>query len=152
MKIKLVIDFLSKEAEEIINYLYEYQKNQVIDLEIYGRSINNDEINQAYYGLYYANKYGVGLAYTHEIVKAYHRDHQDIGDLKVVAQTYELIGYDKNDMIDALMEGDYVEMHEYFQHLFEEDNITKDCFAYLYSDQNDKKIVIGFEEIKAVLQ
>ncbi|MDH6604351.1 putative DsbA family dithiol-disulfide isomerase [Bacilli bacterium PM5-9] len=146
MKIKLVIDFLAEESYELIKYLMEYQKNNEIDLELHGYDLNEkNEINKAYYGLYFASKYGVALAYVNEILKAKFEDMQDIGSLDVLANAYERIGFDRNDFIDAIMDGDYVEMFQYRQASLKKEETQNECFAYIYD--TDKKIVIGKDDI-----
>lgn len=141
--LKLIIDFKSKDSLEIINYFYELNKEQKQELEIHGYDLDKDEqLNKAYYSLYYANKFGVGLDYTKRILDAYHNENQDINSMATLAKLYQEIGYNPNDMIDALIEGDYEEMHKYAQYRFIKDELNDTCSIYYYNDQGLKEDTI----------
>lgn len=141
--LKLIIDFESKEALDIVNYFFELNKNEKQDVEIHGIDLKKDKkLNQAYYGLYYANKFGVGLEFTKRILDAYHLENQDINKLATLASLYKEIGCNPNDMIDALMEGDYPEMHEFIQFQYMKDKLDSPCSVYSYNDLGEKDEVI----------
>ena len=151
MKIKLIIDFQAKESLSIIDYFFEYRRSNNLDLEIHGYDVNETHsINNAYYGLYYANKFGVGLEYAHRILKALYEDNKDINNLDVLATSYSEIGFNCNDLIDAIMEGDYVEMHQYYQSVFKKEEINKPCYAYIYDP--DKHLLVGYQDIKNYIE
>lgn len=146
MKIKLVIDFQAQDSLDIIDYFFNYRRYHDLDMEIYGYDIEQTNlINNAYYGLYYANKFGVGLEYTHRVLNAFHKEGKDINNLEVLAQSYTDIGFNCNDLIDAIMEGDYVEMHQYYQSVFRKEAINKPCYAFIYD--SDKYLLESVQEI-----
>ena len=146
MKVKLVIDFLADDSYEIIKYLVEYKKYNELDLEIHGYDTENKgTINQAYYGLYYSAKYGVSLTYTERVLKAHFVENKDIGNLEVLASCYEDIGFNRHDLIDAMMDGDYVDMFEYLQASLSKEGINSRCYAYIFTDK--KELYVGKDEI-----
>ena len=152
MKIKLMIDFSNEEAKEVVDYLFEYRKTNDFELEILGYDLTeNDYFNNAYYGLYYANKYGVGLEYAKQVLNDHHTDNKDISRLDKVSESYQAIGHNKNDIIDAIIDGDYEEMHDYFQHRIKNEKIDEGCYAYIY-DNEEKKLLVGAKEIIAYLK
>ena len=87
MQLKLILDFSEKDSIKIVEFLYDYMcKNTMdseIELELSGFNSNkSDELNNAFYAFYYANKFGVGLEFALRILKAYHIENQNIIWLK----------------------------------------------------------------------
>ena len=146
MKVKLIIDFLNKESYELVQELVEYRKHNELDLEIQGYDLNRtEEINNAYYGLYYSTRYGVALEYVNRVLKAHYDEAKNIAQLDVLASCYRDVGFNPNDLIDAIMEGDFIGMHQYLQKAISSEAIDNHCFAYIYDDE--KELHIGKDAI-----
>lgn len=150
MKIKLVIDFSNKESLEAVDFLKEYIKTHPdLSVDIHGYDLDdNNEFNKAYYALYTANKYGVGLDYVHQILNDYYEKGLDINNVSVLADAYKAIGYNKNDMIDAIVDGEFEHMHEYLQNRYHGENYCDHCNILVYDDEkhvfNNTKNMIDY--------
>lgn len=143
MQLKLILDFSEKDSIKIVEFLYDYMcKNTMdseIELELSGFNSNkSDELNNAFYAFYYANKFGVGLEFALRILKAYHIENQNINDMSVLANLFEEINCCKFDLIDALHEGDYIQMHEYLQSRYRSEGLTKPINLYVYQGEEKK--------------
>lgn len=136
MKIKLIIDFSNKESLKIINFLQEYRKtHDDLNVDIQGIDINKDnKFFLTYQAMHYADKYGVALPYLHRLLNDYYNNGLDITSLQVLANDYQAIGYSRNNMIDALMEGEFDTLQEYLQARFDKENIHDHCNIYVYDD------------------
>lgn len=137
MKIKLVLDFSERESLDIVNYFKEYVKTHPdVSIDIHGYDLNdNHNLDKAYYALYTANKYGVGLEYVHQILNDYYNRELDINNVNVLADAYKEIGYNKNDMIDALIDGEFEQMHDYLQARYHSENYCDQCSILIYDDE-----------------
>lgn len=135
MKLKLIVDFLNPKSKEIVDYLYEFRKTHELDLEIVSYDemyLDNNNVNNAYYGLYYANRVGNALDYVKCVLDRKYNDGVDINDIDNLAQCYQAIGYNPHDLIEAIHEGDYEQMHEVFQTIYKNKGICEGavCIAY----------------------
>lgn len=137
MKIKLIIDFSDKESLKVINFLKEYRKtHDDLNLDIHGIDINQDnKFFLTYQAVHYADKYGVALAYLHRILNAYYNEGKDITSIKVLADCYQDIGFNRNDLIDALMDGEFDNLHEYLQARYLKEDISDYCTILVYDDE-----------------
>ncbi|WP_423363743.1 hypothetical protein [Mycoplasma sp. P36-A1] len=151
MKIKLIVDFMNPKSKDIVDYLFEYRKTNDLDLEIvsYDEFHLENKINNAYYGLYYANRMGNSLDYVKCVLDRKYVDGKDIADITELADCYSTIGYDKNDFIDALHEGDYPEMHAVFQEMYKNKGICEGAVCIAYPDNVEEIYDLG--QLKAAL-
>jgi predicted DsbA family dithiol-disulfide isomerase len=146
------MDFLNNESYELIKEIIMLKKERNIDIEIiaYNHS-HSDDINNAYYGYEYANNYGVGLEFLEILLRKHYIDSLDIGNSEIVADAFAELGYVRDNMIDAIIEGDYQDMHEFKQYRIKHDNVDSSIYALSYDDNNNKEVIIGKENILKTL-
>ncbi|MDR1781842.1 MAG: hypothetical protein LBR40_02460 [Bacilli bacterium] len=148
MKCIIYLDFLNKDSYELVDKLIDINKKKDIDVEIIGYDYNaSEDINNAYYGYNYAKKFGVGLEYLHLLLKKYHVDEIDISSMDVVAKSFEELGYEKFNMLDALHEGEYKLMQDYLDYKTKSNNIDCDIYAYVYDEEHNRTLVKGKDAI-----
>lgn len=141
MQLKLILDFSEKDAINIVDFLLDYMCKNTMDSEIeleisVFNSKNDDKLRNAFYAFLYANRFGVGLEYAQKLLNAYHVESKDINDMKVLANLFEEVNCNSHDMIDALIEGDYIQMLDYQQVRYRNEGLTNPVNAYVYQGED----------------
>jgi predicted DsbA family dithiol-disulfide isomerase len=148
MKIKLVIDFLDKDSYELVKYIKELSRTKAIDIEIVGYDFRKkNDLNNAYYGLHYTNRFGIGLDYTYKVLEAKYDNNLDINDIEVLADIYEALSYNRFDMIDALIDGDFAGTHEFIQYQLDKEQFKTMINAIIYDNENNKVMFDNKDDI-----
>ncbi|MGL4383216.1 MAG: hypothetical protein ACRCTA_05825 [Bacilli bacterium] len=160
MKIKVLINFDDEKSYEVVKYLFEYHKTHNLDVEFLGLDLDsntNDFENvkvggndKAYYGIYYANRVGVSLEMTKKLFDKKYLEDADLNDMKVIADSFKEIGFNRDDMIDALIDGNYQQTHIYMQkkHHDEGYSLAPVCLE----GSNGKCLAQSIEELKLILK
>ena len=150
MKLKLIVDFNNPDMKNMVDYLFEYNKNDILDIEYVGFSQTKAEhsLNRPYYGMYYANRMGNTLPYLKAMFDA--KDNGiDIHSLQNIADIYEGIGYKSVDMIDAIIEGDYEAMHDVYYQILSNKGIKQGGLCIAYETNNpENETVCDLEMLK----
>ncbi|MEG0283717.1 MAG: hypothetical protein RR425_00180 [Erysipelotrichales bacterium] len=142
---KVILDFKNKESLDIINCLADLKYKKNIEVDILAFDIENkNTIERSYFALYYAKNYGVEYEFSKRVLEAYHLEDKNISKLDVLASCYEDIGYDRNDMIDSLMDGDYNDMYNHIQRSYQEHYHIKDACTII---KEDKTKIEGYSNI-----
>ena len=154
MKHKLIVDFDNPDMKEMVDYLHEYAKNRFLDIEFVGYSTFHEDhaSNRPYYAIYYANRMGNTLDFLKALLEGKEDGSIDITKLDHLSDVYKQIGYSKEDMIDALIEGDdYETMHDVFREILSKKGIAQGALVVVYDDKNPThELVCDLEKIKEI--
>jgi len=154
MKHKLIVDFDNPDMKDLVDYLHDYSKTRNLDIEFVGYSDFKEDhaSNRVYYAIYYANRMGNTLDYLKALLEGHQDGSIDIKKLEHLSDAYKAIGYSKEDMIDAMLEGDdYETMHDVFHEILRKKGITQGALVIVYNDADpSNEVVCDLEKIKEI--
>lgn len=149
MKIKVVIDFLEKDSYELVKKIKEITKTKELDIEINAYDYKKtNTINNAYYALAYANRFGIGLDYAYLLLDKLHNTDIDVNEIEELANIYQELSYNRYDMIDAIIDGDFMATHEFMQYNLEKENLNSGINAIIYNDNQEKIVLDNLKDIE----